>query len=331
VYNLALPAAGYRWSDITNPMREKVPILLVIYNRPDNTRRVVEALRPIRPTQLFVAADGPRPNCPEDLEKCPLARQAATVIDWPCDVKTRFLEGNVGCGPAVSSAITWFFEHVEHGVILEDDCIPHPDFFPFCGELFERYAGDQRIMRITGLSPYPVRNYPYDYHFSQRFHCSGWGTWCRAWKHFSYEMAAIDETEFLEMVRTYYPFHFRRKRRLEKFRQARSGLLKTWAFRWEVACYAQNGLTIVPERNLITNIGFGEGATHTQSANPVFGNLEAHPLKFPLRHPPFVYADGRPKRSLERALHRSLPFKTRCAEQLRHALGAVADFFNTLP
>lgn len=309
---------------------EQLPVLLVIFNRAEHTRRVVEALRQAKPLRLFVAADGPRPDRPEDIEKCRLAREAATAIDWPCEVNTRFLQTNAGCGPAVSSAITWFFEHVEHGVILEDDCVPHPHFFRFCAELLERYAEDERIMRITGLSPYPARDYPYDYHFSHRFHCHGWGTWRRAWKHFSYDLERIDETEFLEMVRTYYPFHFRRKPRLEKFRRAKSGLLKTWAFRWEVACYAQNGLTIVPERNLITNVGDGEEATHTQRFNPLFGNLETHPLKFPLRHPPFVYADSRPARALERALHRRLPLKSRCAEQLRHAAGAVADFFDTL-
>lgn len=313
--------------------RKKVttPVLLVIFNRPEKTRRVVEALWQVKPAQLFVAADGPRSGHPEDIEKCRLARQAATDIDWPCDVKTRFLDENVGCGPGVSSGIGWFFEHVEHGVILEDDCVPHPHFFPFCGELFERYAADERIMRISGFAPYPVRKYPYDYHFSRRFRCSGWGTWRRAWKRFSYELDAIDEIEFLEMARANYPFHFRRQPWLTNFHRVKSGDLKTWAFRWDVACYSQNDLCIIPEKNLITNIGFDEDATHTMRPNPVMGNLEVYPLEFPLRHPPFVYADGRPERSLEKAIHRSLPFKSRCAQRLRHTLGAMADFFETMP
>jgi len=104
-----------------NPMSGELPVLLVIFNRPDHTRRAVEALRQTRPARLFVAADGPRPSRPEDIEKCRLARQAGTEIDWPCEVKTRFLNENAGCGPAVSSAMTWFFEHVEHSIILEDE------------------------------------------------------------------------------------------------------------------------------------------------------------------------------------------------------------------
>jgi hypothetical protein len=312
-------------------MGEAIAVLLVIFNRPEHSRRVIEALRQAKPTRLFVAADGPRVSHPEDIKKCWLARQAVTDIDWPCEVKTQYLDENLGCGLAVSSATSWFFGHVEQGIILEDDCVPHPHFFPFCNELFERYADDERIMRIAGLSPYPPRNYPYDYHFSRRFHCSGWGTWRRAWRHFSYELNGIDKGEFLEMVRTYYPFHFGRAAKLKKFSEAKSGVLNTCAFRWEVACYAQNGLTIVPEQNLITNIGYGDAATHTRCVNPVFANLETHPLEFPLRHPPFVYADGRPSRSLEKAIQRALPFRSRCAQRLRHVLGAVADFFETMP
>jgi len=312
-------------------VNQQIPVLLVIFNRPNHTPRVVEALRLAKPAHLFVTADGPRPDHPEDIEKCHQARKIATDIDWNCDVKTRFLDKNLGCGRAVSSGISWFFEHVEYGVILEDDCVPHPHFFPFCGELFERYADDKRIMGINGLAPYPARKHPYDYHFSQRFRCWGWGTWRRAWNHFSYDINTIDKTEFLEMVRTYYPFSFHRQPRLRRFERVISGDLKTWAFRYEVARYAQNGLIITPERNLIKNIGFDRSATHTKHANPVFANLEIHPLEFPLRHPPFVYADGRPERSLEKALHRSFSFKSRCGQRLRHALGAVKDFIDTMP
>jgi hypothetical protein len=143
----------------------EVPVLLGIFKRPSHTRSVVEALKQAKPVRLFVAADGPRFGCNEDIERCRLARQAATEVDWPCEVKTRFLQENVGCGPGVSPGISWFFEHVEYGIILEDDCVPHPHFFPFCGELFDRYASDERIMRISGLSPYPARAYPYDLPF----------------------------------------------------------------------------------------------------------------------------------------------------------------------
>jgi hypothetical protein len=312
-------------------MYEQVPVLLAIFNRPEKTRKVVKALRKVKPPQLFVAADGPRPGHPEDVEKCRLARQVATDIDWPCDLQIRFLDKNVGCGMGISSAIGWFFEHVDYGVILEDDCVPHPHFFPFCSELFERYAEDERIMRISGLSPYPARNYPYDYHFSHRFHCWGWGTWRRAWKHFSYDMDLIDETEFLEMAKAFYPFQFQNSLELDKFRLSKKNMLKTWAFRWNVACFAQNGLCIIPEKNLIKNIGFGEEATHTKCSNPVMENLETHSLEFPLHHPPFVFADSRPGQSLDNANYRQRSFKGRCGQRLRHALGMLIDYTKTMP
>lgn len=312
-------------------MNEPTPVLLLIFNRPVKTRRVVEALREVRPSRLYIAADGPRPGRPDDEENCRQARQAATAIDWPCEVKTRFLDNNIGCGLGVSSAIGWFFDHVEKGVILEDDCLPHPHFFPFCREMLDRYAQDLRIMNVCGLSPYSTRNYPYDYHFSRRFHCTGWATWRRAWNCFSYDMNLIDEAEFAEMTGAYHPFHFRRRSLFDLFQQAKSGQLKTWAFRWDVACFAQNGLSIIPERNLITNIGFDAEATHTKQTASLFADLDTFPLEFPLRHPPFVFADGRPGEELDKAIHRTLPFRRRCGERLRHALGMMVDFSRTMP
>lgn len=312
-------------------MNNQVPVLLVIFNRPEKTRRVIEALRQIRPARLFISADGPRPDHPEDEDKCRLAREFAMDIDWPCDLKTRFLDQNIGCGLGVSTGITWFFEHVEHGIILEDDCVPHPSFFPFCKELFELYADDERIMRISGLAPFPAREYPFDYHFSWKFYCSGWGTWRRAWKHFFYDLNGINKTKFLEMLKVCYPFHYSRRPWLNNFERTINGDLKTWAFRWDIACFAQNGLSINPEKNLITNIGYGEGATHTQKIEPIFANLEGHSIKFPMRHPKYVYADGRPEQGLQKELHCSLPLKSRVAQRVRHALGLIADFWETMP
>lgn len=313
-------------------MNEQDSVLLVIFNRPEKTHRVIDALRQVKPARLFVAADAPRFDHPEDKEKCCLARQVATDVDWPCDVKTRFLNDNVGCDSSVASAIGWFFEHVEYGVIFEDDCVPHPHFFPFCAELFDRYAADERIMQISGLAPYTARNHPYDYHFSGRFRCGGgWGTWQRAWKYFTFSLKQYDEGEVLEMLRPYYADYAQRRLQYMKFCQFKKGTFNNWDFLWNMACYSQNGLSIVPEKNLITNIGFGEDATHTQKVEPIFANLEGRPLKFPLRHPPFVYADGRPERSLEKGIHRSLSLKSRCAQRVKHAFGMMTDFFETMP
>ena len=311
---------------------KETPVLLVVFNRPDKTRRVMDALREVKPVRLYVAADGPRPDRQRDRELCLQTRSISQEVDWPCAVQTRFLENNLGCGRAVSSAISWFLDQEERGVILEDDCLPHPHFFPFCRDLLERYADDERIMRISGLSPYPQRESPYDYHFSRRFYCWGWATWRRAWRHFVYDLDVFPEKELVEMVRAYFPFHYQRRPCMDTLQKIKSGQLKTWAIRWDVACFAQNGLSIVPERNLVTNTGVGdEEATHTTRKNRVFADLQTYPLRFPLRHPPFVYHDGRPERALEGLLHRNRPLKNRVAYRLRHAGGTVMDFLETVP
>ena len=333
--------------------QEDIPVLLTIFNRPDKTKAVMENLQLIKPSRLFVSADGPRREWPEDAEKCRLARLEATSVEWECDVKTRFIEDNIGCDQAVPSAIDWFFQHVDYGIILEDDCIIHPNFFPFCGELFERYSDDQRIMQISSFSPYAARQYRYDYHFSRVFRCSGgWGTWRSAWKHFTSDMHRYDNTDALTILKAYQLDYFEslmKYRALIAYNNASSityiggDFLKTWRadylklywghwdYQWNMACSAQNGLCIVPEKNLMLNIGFDEDATNTKRMVAVFDGIKVQPLRFPLRHPSFVYADNLPERSLERKIFRSLPLKNRCTYLLRRALGAALYFRDILP
>jgi hypothetical protein len=125
----------------------KAPVLFLIFNRPEPTRRVFEAIRRARPVRLYVAADGPRDAVPTDHELCRQAREITELIDWPCEVKRLYRDKNLGCRAAVSSAITRFFEQEERGIILEDDCLPEPSFFPFCEELLERYQDDESVYR----------------------------------------------------------------------------------------------------------------------------------------------------------------------------------------
>jgi hypothetical protein len=292
-----------------------------------------------------VAADGPRVDHPQDHEKCRLAREAATNIDWTCDIKTRFLDDNIGCDPAISSAIDWFFQNVECGIILEDDCIVHPHFFAFCGELFVRYADDQRIMQISSLSLHDARIHPYDYHFSRIFRCSGgWGTWRRAWKHFTSDMRQYKDDEVLTILKTYNPDYYECAWRFRAFKNYNKGITTVyrngslfrlywghWDFQWNLACAAQNGLSIVPEKNLWVNIGFDEDATNTRQVIPAIAYLQAQPLKFPLRHPPFVYADSEPERSWDKRVFHTLSLKSRFMYLLRRALGAIYYLRDVMP
>jgi hypothetical protein len=311
---------------------DEIPVLMTIFNRPDKTRAVMENLRQIKPKRLFIAADGPRRNVPGDIEKCRLARQVATTVDWACDVKTRFLDDNIGCDPAVSSAIDWFFQHVECGIILEDDGLVHPHFFTFCGELFVRHADDERIMQISSLSPYTPREHPYDYHFSRTFRCGGvWSTWRRAWKHFTSDMRRYHDQEAFALLKAYYPNHTKCLQQYRKFLEFKKGSFNNWDFQWNMACYAQNGLSIVPENNLMINIGFDHDSTHTFQKDSIFEDLQAQSLRFPLRHPLLVYTDSQPERSLEKKMYRDLPVKSRCMYLLRQVSGIIAYFREVMP
>lgn len=316
---------------------EEIPVLLTIFNRPDKTRAVMENLRQIKPKRLFVAADGPRLDCPQDKEKCLMARKEATTVDWDCDIKTRFLDDNIGCDPAVSSAIDWFFQHVGYGIILEDDCIVHPHFFAFCGELLVRYSDDTRIMQISSLSPYAVRELPYDYHFSRIFRCSGgWATWRRAWKYYTSDMHRYSDAEAFTILKAYHPDHYKCLWLYRLLLEFKGGSLRYpywvhWDFQWNLACSAQNGLCIVPEKNLMDNIGFDEESTNTRKKNPVFINLQIQPLRFPLRHPQFVYADNQPEKTLEKRIYRSLSFKSRIMYLLRRSIGTISYLREIMP
>lgn len=319
---------------------QDVPVLLTIFNRPDKTRAVIDNLRKIKPRRLFVYADGPRRDRPGEKDQCEATRRAATNVDWICDLKVKLSDDNKGCDPAVSEAIDWFFECVDFGVILEDDCLVHPDFFKFCGELFIRYLADQRIMQISSLSPYGTRVHPYDYHFSRVFRCSGgWGTWRRAWKHFISDMRCYDRDEVLIILQSFGLDRYDCSKKVKEISRYITKARKTkptyywqhWDYQWNLSCATQNGLCIVPEQNLMQNIGFDNNATNTKVINTVFSRLSVSPLVFPLRHPRFCYADHRPERGLEKRIFNDLNTKSRCMYLLRRLLGSVLYIRDALP
>ena len=163
----------------------KKAVLFIIFNRPETTKKVFSAIRAYRPERLFVAADGPRPGRPDDQEKCAAAR-ALVQCDWPCEVHTRCLDANAGCRDAVSGGVGWFFEQVDEGIVLEDDCLPCPDFFRFAEAALERYRGDERVMHISGVN-FQVR--PAGAYFSTIPHIWGWASWRSAWRHYDVGMA----------------------------------------------------------------------------------------------------------------------------------------------
>jgi hypothetical protein len=240
------------------------PILFIVFNRPDLTEKVFAAIRRQRPARLFVAADGARPGKEGEAGLVERTRAIATKVDWPCEVKTFFQPENLGCGKAVSGAISWFFEQVEEGIILEDDCLPHPDFFPFCQTLLERYRDDPKVLSISGDHFLPHRlHLTQPYYFSKYVQIWGWATWRRTWEHYRIELDHCDETEWMGVVERANPVKTEADYWKHILRFVRGNLVDTWDYQLMFSCWKQGGSHICPSRNLISNIGYRGDATHT--------------------------------------------------------------------
>lgn len=271
------------------------PVLFIIFNRPETTQLVFDAIRKVKPPRLYVAADGPRPNVPTDKVRCEAARKIVDQIDWPCELKTLFRENNLNCGKGPASAMTWFFEHEKEGIILEDDCLPSKSFFWFCQELLERYRDDTRVMHIGGnnfLDNWKSNN-DYSYYFSRSGFIWGWATWRRAWNLFDYDIKLYEKLKADGYFDNFFLNGLEKFYRLRKFDKTveRRGHVDWWDYQWDFSRYINSGLCIVPQKNLVKNLGFGAGATHTTNEKSRSAGMEAFEMEFPLKHQPHVLRD----------------------------------------
>ncbi|GAA3995388.1 hemolytic protein HlpA [Hymenobacter fastidiosus] len=294
--------------------------MLLLFNRPVPARRVFEAVRQARPARLYVAVDGPRPERPAETALCADTRAVVTAgVDWPCEVHTLFRASNLGCSRGVSSAIRWFFDHEPEGIILEDDCLPTPGFFRFCQELLTRYRDDTRVMHIGGNNFSPEARHPgaaagESYHFSGQVHSWGWATWRRAWQHYDFHYDRLPELRQRGALPGMYPSLLERHYWLRKFEAMRTGPQPphTWDYQWHFTVAANSGLAITPAVNLVTNIGFGDDATHTFDPLDRRARLSTAELAWPLRHPPVVLRDwARDHRHFREFLTERAVFKAR--------------------
>jgi hypothetical protein len=261
------------------------PVLFLVFNRPDTTQKVFEVIREIQPRQLFIAADGPRKNKPNDIQKCKETRTIINQIDWACEVKTLFRDENLGCGKAVSSAITWFFDNVEEGIILEDDCLPNCSFFSYCEELLERYRKNDDIMLIAGSNLHSEVVPPnVSYYFSPVIRIWGWATWKSTWQKYIYDANKISKKQLKQSLKYYFKNCKIRRYWLWIFYLVRKQKIDTWAYPLCFCVFINKGLSIVPCKDIISNIGFDENATHTLDSNSPINNLPAFDIET-LMHP----------------------------------------------
>lgn len=269
-------------------------VLFLIFNRPDTTALVFEALRQARPPRLYVAADGPRATRQGEALLCEQSRRIATAVDWPCEVVTLFRSENLGCKRAVSSAITWFFEQEPEGIVLEDDCLPDPSFFPYCDELLSHYRDDPRVMCISGDNFISSHWQPEEsYFFSRYAFIWGWASWARAWMHYRVDLSAPGEERVEDVLaRTFVSSPSVHAHWRQALAQVLSGKVDTWDYQWLYTLWRQQGLCCLPRVNLISNIGFGASATHTTNPESRLANLAASGLSLPLKHPDRAIADS---------------------------------------
>lgn len=264
-----------------------IPVLLTIFNRPEPTSKVFAAIREARPKRLFVAADGPRPDRPDDEAACQATREQIRV-DWPCDVQWRIAEGNHGCRLGMFNAVSWFFEQVESGVVFEDDCLPHQTFFPFCAELLEHYRDDDRIFGISGNNFTQNRPDEDSYYFLKTTHIWGWSTWRQKWNMvdlLGQEWPALRDAgmvdEFLKRPHTKAFWGY-----ILDDLHGRTG--NTWSGAIIYTMLKHRMVGIHPVENLVSNIGFGNTGVHVTPIDHKLSNVPAIPMTFPLRHPTSV-------------------------------------------
>ncbi|MGJ8588285.1 MAG: hypothetical protein ACSHXW_09030 [Yoonia sp.] len=288
----------------------QTPILFMVFNRPDTTSQVFEAIRKARPTRLYVAADGPRPDRNGEAELCAEVRRIATSVDWNCEVQTLLRDKNLGCRSAVSGGITWFFENEEEGIILEDDCLPDPSFFPFCGELLERYRDTPEIMCITGNNFQPdMHGWQHSYYFSIFNHCWGWASWRRAWDLYDTDLAQYEPVKANTLFQSLSIVPGFAEYFIVALDRVKDGSLDTWDYSWTWTCWLNGGLTCTPQTNLISNIGFGADATHTQSPDATVADRPRETLTWPLSHPEKLEAAHAFDDVVSRKIYRIRPAK----------------------
>jgi hypothetical protein len=279
------------------------PVCLIIFRRPKHTRQLLQALSVVQPGRLFVVADGPRVGHPDDEQACRETRDLIDQIDWPCDVIKNYSDVNLGCGQRPSSGISWLFEQVEEAIILEDDCIPDPTFFRFCEQLLSKYRNDPSVMQISG-STYHRQVLPISssYFFSRAPGCWGWATWKRAWTHYDASVQAWPRVKSGDLLKKCLgsPDQSREYEKALDHAYATRGSCSHWDYQWGLACFLNSGLSIFPKYNLVCNVGFDEGATHTlDSASRVAYN-PSQAMRFPLVHPGKVAANRKMERYYRR-------------------------------
>ena len=277
-----------------------VPVYLNFFNRPDTFKFVFEAVRQARPSILFLSCDGSRKNRQDDKKNIEECKKIAKDVDWKCTVYKNYSDENLGCGKRMYSGISWAFEYVDRLIILEDDCVPHQDFFKFCQELLERYKDDDRIHMINAMNHLGIyEDTPNSYFFGPGC-CWGWATWKRAWKNMDFKLTFMKDEYSMRCVERKYPFYKNaRQEGTDRLKKINAGeKLTSWTFQSGMASALQSQMAIIPKVNLISNIGLTANSEHAVNnlkkldyKTRKYFNAKTYSVGFPLKHPMYVVED----------------------------------------
>lgn len=280
------------------------PVLLIVFNRPDTTKMVLDSLQLVKPKTLFIACDGPRSDRITDEELVKQVRYLCDEISWNCEITKLYQNYNLGCSNGPRTAINWFFSHVEAGIVLEDDCLPCPEFFTFCETLLEFYKNDEKVLNICGSNMGYNKPDSSGYFYSRFMNMSGWATWRRSAREIDYELKSwrtvrnplwncykLLRQGFFDTDINWYKYW------ADKFdKTIKSEHISWWDWQWIYYQLCAKKLSVIPNQNLVTNIGFNVSATHTKDPNNPLANIPTGSISFPLKHmdvknPDFSYEE----------------------------------------
>lgn len=269
-----------------------VPVAIFIFNRPEPTKRVFRQIAEVEPSILYVVADGPRFGVPTDPDRCRVARSITEQVDWDCEVHREYADENLGLKQRFVTGLKSIFETEQQAIILEDDCIPNQDFFRFCETMLRRYADDERIWDVAGTNYLERwRDNQQDYHFSNQGGIWGWATWRRSWEDYDPEMELWTDTHVRSRLRDVIADGSQYEYLRTVYRRAYRNEIETWDYPWGFARNINSGLSVVPSRNLVSNIGFGSDATNTTENEGPLSAIPRHPMSFPIEFKEYVAVD----------------------------------------
>ena len=271
------------------------PLVFITFNRPDKAQLVFEQIRQQRPEILFVISDGPREGNLRDAQLVAQSRKITENIEWPCNVTRLYSEANLGCRNRIVSALDHIFTLVDDAIILEDDCLPHSDFFDFSSELLEKYASKHEIFSIGGhIWEFPNHTEGNSYFFSKYFSSWGWATWADRWQHVDSSMKTWPEVRTSSLIpdiaETPMEIVYWQKV-LDMTHNAHPAFSQAWDYAVQLSMWQKGLLSVRPRVNLVQNIGMGNDATHTRVDSPAISDRQSSAIQWPLTHPGTIERD----------------------------------------